>query len=66
VSRQSRARDARAADGQSAQSVRRSDLRPRQPMTDTQLLAAAKRAALVAERKAAKAQRAEGQPRSFH
>jgi hypothetical protein len=66
VSRQSRARDARAADGQSAQSVRRSDLRPRQPMTDAQLLASAKRAALVATRKAQKAKRAGGEPRSFH
>jgi hypothetical protein len=48
------------------QTGRRSDLRPRQPQTDAQLLAAAKRAALVAARKAQKAKRAEGEPRSFH
>lgn len=46
--------------------VRRSDLRPRQPQTDAQLLAGAQRAALIAARKAEKAKRAEGEPRAFH
>jgi hypothetical protein len=60
------AKSRQGTQGTSMQTGRRSDLRPRQPQTDAQLLAAAKRAALVAARKAQKAKRAEGEPRSFH
>jgi hypothetical protein len=60
------AKSRKGTNGTAMGRVRRSDLRARQPQTDAQLLAGAKRAALATARKAEKAKRAEGEPRSFH